>query len=121
MSVTTKTHLCYLGNPCNTWRILPAQSKARFIMRSFCMTHKSFLILLVLFTTNASEAINSKDYCEVNSERCDKHGTYKYHGVTSFEDFNIKDRLDDDFELIKLRPKLAFKRTEKPLKENPKR
>ena len=79
------------------------------------------LTLLVFFTSNTSEAFNSRDYCEVNSERCDEHGTYKYHGVTSFEDFNIKDQLDDDFELIKLRPKLALKRTEKTLTENPKR
>ena len=91
------------------------------MMKSFCMTQRCFLTLLLLFTTNASQEFNSRDYCEVNSERCDEDGIYKYHKITSFEDFNIKDRLDDDFELIKLRPILAFKRIEKTLEENPKR
>ena len=45
----------------------------------------------------------------------------QYFGVTSFDDYAISDTLDDEFELIDIKPKLAVKKTEKTLKKYPNR
>ena len=77
----------------------------------------SVIIHLVTFITSES----AKDYCDNDSDRCREDGVYKYLAVTSYDDYVIRDRLDDDFELIDIRPKLALKKSEKTLKQYPNR
>ena len=50
------------------------------------------------------------DYCLVDEARCDEYGVYRYMDFTSYEDFLIRDRLDDEIELTTTRPALALKK-----------
>ena len=79
------------------------------------------LSALLVFTLCAGKLQNDKDYCEMDRDRCDDEGVYKYMGVTNYDDYAIRDILDDDFELIEIRPKLAVKKTEKTLNKYPNR
>merc|ERR1711892_449309 len=76
-------------------------------------------VFVTLFTSCACNRENNINYCEKDQDRCDDDGIYKYFGVTNFDDSAIRDILDDDFELINIRPKLAVKKTEKTLKKYP--
>jgi len=59
------------------------------------------------------------DYCLVSQDRCDKDGIYKYKGITSYQDFIIRDKLDSELENIKKNPWLALKRSQQTLETNP--
>ena len=61
------------------------------------------------------------DYCLVSQDRCDKDGIYKYKGITSYQDFIIRDKLDSELENIKKNPSLALKRSQQTLETNPNR
>ena len=79
----------------------------------------TFLCVLFLFTFSAGNVDN--DYCEKDRDRCDDEGVYKYMGLTNYDDYAIKDRLDDDYALIGIRPKLGMKKTKKTLNKYPNR
>ena len=55
------------------------------------------------------------DYCMKDSTLCDDDGLYKHIAVTSYEDFVIREKLDDDYKEIGTRPKLALEKTENTL------
>merc|ERR1711892_1528093 len=87
------------------------------------ITDLVFLVRLaafvVVFTSCSCNIAIDIDYCEKDQDRCDDEGIYKYFGVTSLDDYAIRDILDDDFELINIRPKLAIKKTDKIMKKYP--
>ena len=87
-------------------------------MTAVVCLHIFFLVMLLL-TFCAGEVENDNDYCEKDRDRCDSEGIYKYIGVTNYDDYAIRDKLDDDLELIGIRPKLALKKTEKTLNTYP--
>ena len=51
------------------------------------------------------------DYCEKDNDMCDEYGVYRNIDYTSYEDFALRDKLDDDYSIIRKRPKLALKKT----------
>ena len=57
------------------------------------------------------------DYCMLDGDKCDQQaGVYRQIGLTSYEDWNIRDKLDEDLEFIKIRPRVALKKIEKTLR-----
>jgi hypothetical protein len=80
-----------------------------------------FAVLAVFITSCTCSIQDDRDYCKKDQDRCDNDGVYKYIGVTNYEDYEIRDRLDDDLEFIKIRPKLALKKIEKTLQMYPNR
>ena len=61
------------------------------------------------------------DYCNVDGTRCDKDGIYKYKWVTGYQDFIVRDIMDDDLELISTEPDQALNRTMNTLERYPNR
>ena len=56
------------------------------------------MILTLVFATSLMAL--ETDYCQVNSELCDKDGIYKYKWMTSYEDFVIREVLDKDLQIM---------------------
>ena len=77
----------------------------------------ALLVNCIAFTTCESYV----DYCMKDKAMCDDDGVYKHIAVNSYEDFVIRDKLDDDYKQISKRPKLALKKTEKMLAKHPNR
>ena len=60
-----------------------------------------------------------EDFCERDSDHCDQYGNYKHISITSYEDFRIRQELDSDADLIKMRPNLALRKIEKTMRKYP--
>ena len=84
-----------------------------------CLVRLAVFAVFIVFC--AGNIQDDRDYCKKDQDRCDDDGVYKYIAVTNYEDYEIRDRLDDEFELIGIRPKLALKKTEKTLQKYPNR
>ena len=84
-----------------------------------CLVRLAVFAVFIVFC--AGNIQDDRDYCKKDQDRCDDDGVYEYIAVTNYEDYKIRDTLDDDFELISIRPKLAFKKTEKTLQKYPNR
>ena len=82
-----------------------------------CLVKIVLFINFIAFSTCESDP----DYCEKDNHMCDNNGLYEHIAMTSYEDYAIRDKLDDDNELISIRPTLALKKTEKALAKYPKR
>ena len=82
-----------------------------------CLVRIAFFVNVIAFSTCESDP----DYCEKDKDMCNANGIYKHIAMTSVEDYAIRDKLDDDYELIGIRPRVAMKKTEKTLAKYPKR
>ena len=87
------------------------------VMTNVCLVRMAFFVNCIAFSTCESDP----DYCEKDKDMCNENGFYKHIAMTSYEDYAIRDKLDDDNELISIRPTLALKKTEKALAKYPKR
>ena len=74
------------------------------------------MVVLILSGLIYLSVVGGDDYCQVDDSRCDEYGVYKYLDFTSYEDFLIRDRLDDDIEVTFTRPVFALKKANKTLK-----
>ena len=77
------------------------------------------IIMVVLLATHGGGV--ETDYCKVNMGRCDKDGIYKYKWLTGYEDFVIRDLVDDQLENILAEPMTALQRSRDMLKTFPNR
>ena len=68
------------------------------------------MVVLILCGLVYLSGVWADDYCLVDDSRCDEYGVYKFLDFTSYEDFLIRDRLDDDIELTFTRPLFALKK-----------
>ena len=59
------------------------------------------------------------DYCNVDNTRCNKEGIYQYKWATGYEDFILRDLLDDDVETVKTDPMLALEKAINTLLKHP--
>ena len=71
------------------------------------------MVLIISGLVSLCMVLLADDYCLVDEARCDEYGVYRYMDFTSYEDFLIKDRLDDEIELTSTRPVLALKKANK--------
>ena len=78
-----------------------------------CLVKIALFINFIAFSTCESDP----DYCEKDNHMCDNNGLYEHIAMTSYEDYAIRDKLDEDYEFISLRPRLALKKTEKTLEK----
>ena len=81
------------------------------------LVRMAVFVCFIAFSTCES----APDYCEKDNAMCDEDGVYKHIAVTSYEDYAIRDKLDDDHELIGIRPRAALKKTDKTLAKYPNR
>ena len=82
-----------------------------------CLVRIAFFVNVIAFSTCESVP----DYCEKDKDMCNQDGVYKHIAVTSYEDYAIRDKLDEDYGLIGISPKVALKETEKTLEKYPNR
>ena len=60
------------------------------------------------------------NYCTVDEEKCDPAtGNYINMDLSDVYDYDIRNRLDEDLELVLLRPKAAVKKLRKTLSDHP--
>ena len=106
------THLPVSPNK-TTLHLLPKLSCLLFIMLSIigCAIHVFTLINFAL----------AEDCSERDSDHYEQNGQYKHKGITSYEDFLIRNELDADADLINMRPYLALRKIEKTMNKYPKR
>ena len=76
-------------------------------------------VMVVLLATHGGGV--ETDYCKVNMGRCDKDGIYMYKWLTGYEDFVIRDLVDDQLENIMTEPMTALQRSRDMLKTFPNR
>ena len=62
------------------------------------------------------------DFCEIDQDNCDtSSGVYKHMDFTSYEDFKIKEFLDEDRIIIMQKPQLAVVHANNTLQQYPDR
>merc|ERR1711892_494871 len=76
----------------------------------------AMVVAVMLFTS--SDGVVT-DYCAVDMERCDKNGIYKYMWLGAYEDFVIRDMLDDQLVNIISEPMLALERSQQMIEPFP--
>ena len=76
------------------------------------------LILLFLFLSHLGFSVDT-DFCNVDKARCSKEGIYQYKWATGYEDFILRDLLDDDVETVKTDPMLALEKANNTLLKHP--
>merc|ERR1712106_1124145 len=76
------------------------------------------IISLVTFLSQPSDSLET-DYCKVDRSRCTKEGIYRYKWATGYDDFVIRDILDDDVETIQSEPWLAAQKSNETLIKYP--
>merc|ERR1712106_252009 len=77
-----------------------------------------FVLVLVVMLVSSSDGVVT-DYCAVDIERCDKNGIYKYMWLGAYEDFVIRDMLDDQLVNIISEPMLALERSQQMIETFP--
>ena len=87
------------------------------ITDTVCLVRMAVFVCFIAFSTCES----APDYCEKDNAMCDEDGVYKHIAVTSYDDYAIRDKLDDDHELIGIRPRAALKKTNQTLAKYPNR
>ena len=70
------------------------------------------LVCFALYYFALQTSALEDDFCERDSDNCDQYGNYKHISITSYEDFRIRQELDSDADLIKMRPNLALRKIE---------
>ena len=78
-------------------------------------------VIIVLLKSSLQSTPSEYDFCEPDSDHCDKEGLYKHIGITSYEDFKIRKELDDDADLIQIRSSLSLSKIEKTINKYPNR
>ena len=76
------------------------------------------IISLLAFLSHPSHSLET-DYCKVDRSRCTKEGIYRYKWATGYDDFVIRDILDDDVETIQSEPWLAAHKSNETLIKYP--
>merc|ERR1711892_1255865 len=77
-----------------------------------------FVMVLVVMLFTSSDGVVT-DYCAADMERCDKNGIYRYMWLGAYEDFVIRDMLDDQLVNIIAGPMLALERSQQMIETFP--
>ena len=79
------------------------------------------IIGFVIYPATLINFALTEECSERDSDHYDLNGQYKHIGITSYEDFLIRNELDADANLINMRPHLALRKINKTMKKYPKR